>query len=47
MAEEQPVLGTKFGRTDRVFHEIVADFHPAIAEIGFEIGPSVDRLLLH
>jgi len=47
IAEEQPVLGTKFGRTDRVFHEVVANLYPAIAEIGFEIGPSVDRLLLH
>jgi len=47
IADEQPVLGSELGRTDRVFHEVVANLYPAIAEIGFEIGPSVDRLLLH
>jgi hypothetical protein len=33
VAEEQPVLRSKFGRADRVFHEVVADFHPAVPEI--------------
>jgi hypothetical protein len=26
IADEQPVLGTQFGRTDRVFDEVVANF---------------------
>ena len=42
VAEEQPVFRSKFGRAYRVFDEIVADFHPAVAKIGFEVGPLVD-----
>jgi hypothetical protein len=29
------------GRADRVFDEIVANFHPAVAEIGIEVGPLI------
>ena len=42
IADEQPVFRTKFGRTNRVFHEIVADFDPAVAKVDFEVGPLVD-----
>lgn len=42
VVEEQPVFGSELGRADRVLDEIVADFHPAVAKIGFELGPLVD-----
>ena len=42
IAEEQPVFRTNFGRANRVFHKIVANFHPAIGKISFEVGPLVD-----
>ena len=42
IADEQPVFCTKFGRTNRVFHEVVANFYPSVAKIGFELGPLVD-----
>ena len=46
VAEEQPVLSSKLGRTDRVFHKVVADFHPAVGKISFEVGPLVDGVSL-
>jgi hypothetical protein len=42
LADEQPVFRNQFGRTNRVFHEIIADFNPTVAQIGFELGPLVD-----
>ena len=44
IADKQPVFCSKFGRTDRVFDEVVADFHSTIAKIGFEVGPLVDGI---
>ena len=41
VAEEQPVFGSQLGRADRVFDEVVANFHPTIGKIGFEVGPLV------
>ena len=42
IANEQLVFGSEFDRTDRVFDEIIVDFNPAVAKIGFEVGPLVD-----
>ena len=44
IANEQPVFGSEFGRTDGVFDEVVADFYPAVAQIGSEVGPLVDGI---
>ena len=44
VAEEQPVLGSELGEADGVFDEVVANFYPPIAKIGFEVGPLVDGI---
>jgi hypothetical protein len=44
IADEQPVLGSKFGRAYRVFDEVVADFHTSVAKVGFEVGPLADGI---
>ena len=41
ISEEPPVFGSQLGRADRVFDEIVANFHPAVAETGIEVGPLI------
>lgn len=42
VADDQPVFGFELGRAKRVFNEVVADFHPPVAEIGCEVWPLVD-----
>ena len=42
VAEEQPVFGSELGGADGVFDEVVANFYPPIAKIGFEVGPLVN-----
>jgi len=42
VAEEQPVFGSELGGANGVFDEVVANFYPAIAQVGFEVAPLVD-----
>ena len=42
VAEEQPVFGSELGGANGVFHKVVANFNPAVAQIRFEVGPLVD-----
>jgi hypothetical protein len=39
IAHEQPVLFPKGGGPDGVFHEVVVDLHPAVAQINVEAWP--------
>ena len=44
IAEEQPVFRTELGGANGVFDEVVANFYPAIVQVGFEVGPLVDGI---
>lgn len=41
-SNEEPVSGSKLGGADGVFDEVVIDFDPAVAEIGFKVRPLVE-----
>ncbi len=40
--DEEPVLGSEFGRPDGVLNEVVVDLDTAVAQIGLEVGPLVE-----
>ena len=42
VADEQPVLGSKLGRANGVFDQVVANLDPSVARIDFEVVPLVD-----
>ena len=42
VADEHPIFGSKLGRADGVFYEIIADLDSPVAEVGLEVRPLVD-----
>ena len=44
-ADEEPVFLADGGGANGVFHQVVIDLHPAIAQIDFQRGPLAQRII--